>query len=157
MLTTCPLDCFDGCSIEVDENLRLKGEKSHPITQGYLCHNMNSFHKFARIEKPTLHGKDISIDEAIDIVKQKMQEKTLYYKGSGNLAVMQGITKLAFKDMDVAKGSLCEGAGAYGIEEGRGANLTWGPIQVEKSESSCYLGKKILVSLTLICFPAPKG
>ncbi len=156
MLTTCPLDCFDSCSIEVDEKLKLKGEKSHPITQGYLCHHMNNFHKFARIEKSTLHGKEISIDEAIDIVKQKMQEKTLYFKGSGNLGVMQGITKIAFKDGDIAKGSLCESAGAYGIEEGRGANLTWSPVQVEKSEVVVIWGRNLSVTNSHM-LPALKG
>lgn len=123
MLTTCPLDCFDSCSIEVDENLNLKGEKNHPITKGFLCPHMNNYHKFPRIQSATLHGKEISINEAIDTIKEKLGEKTLYYKGSGNLGVMQGVTKLFFaqEGADIAKGSLCEDAGAYGIEEGRGA------------------------------------
>ena len=156
MITTCPLDCFDGCSIEVDENLNLKGEKAHPITQGYLCHHMNNFHKFTRIEKPTLHGKEISMDEAIDIVKTKKQEKTLYYKGSGNLGVMQSITRLAFKDADIAKGSLCEDAGAYGIEEGRGANLTWSPVHVAQSEVVVIWGRNPSVTNSHM-LPALKG
>ena len=37
--TTCPLDCFDGCSIAVTNDLKLKGNKAHPITQGFLCHH----------------------------------------------------------------------------------------------------------------------
>ncbi len=117
MITTCPLDCFDGCSIEVDSELKLRGEKSHPITQGYLCHHMNNFHKFPRIEKATLYGKEISINKALHVMKEKMSKKSLYFKGSGNLGVMQSITRLAFKDADIAKGSLCEGAGAFGIED----------------------------------------
>ncbi len=156
MITTCPLDCFDGCSIEVDENLKLKGEKTHPITQGYLCHHMNNFHKFPRIEKPTLHGKEISIDEAVALTKQKMQGKTLYFSGSGNLGVMQGVTKLAFRDCDIAKGSLCEDAGAYGIEEGRGANLTWSPTHVAKSEVVVIWGRNPSVTNSHM-LPALKG
>ncbi len=134
--TTCPLDCFDGCSIEVDENLKLKGDKSHPITKGYLCHNMNNFHNFPRIKEATLYGKSISIDKAIDTIKEKFGKKTLYYKGSGNLGVMQGIIKLFFAEngADIAKGSLCEGAGDYGIKEGRGASLSWSPERVDESE-----------------------
>ncbi len=156
MITTCPLDCFDGCSIEVDKNLKLKGEKAHPITQGYLCHHMNNFHKFARIEKPTLYGKEISMDEAVATVKQKIQEKTLYFKGSGNLGVMQGITKLAFKDADIAKGSLCEDAGACGIKEGRGASLTWSPTHVAKSDVVVIWGRNPSVTNSHI-LPALKG
>jgi len=141
VITTCPLDCFDGCSIEVGENLELKGEKSHPITQGYLCHHMNNFHKFARIEKPTLHGKEISIDKAVGIVKEKMQGNTLYFKGSGNLGVMQSVTKLAFKDATVADGSLCADAGSYGIKEGRGVDLAWGPLHVQNSDVVVIWGR----------------
>ena len=156
MITTCPLDCFDGCSIEVDEKLTLKGEKEHPVTQGYLCHHMNNFHKFPRIEHATLHGKKISIDEAIEIIKDKKQEKSLYFKGSGNLGVMQGITKLAFKNSDIAKGSLCEDAGAYGIEEGRGASLTWGPLHVQKSDVVVIWGRNPSVTNSHM-LPALKG
>ena len=156
MKTTCPLDCFDGCSIEVDENLNLRGEKSHPITQGYLCHHMNNFHKFARIEKPTLHGKEISIEEALSIVKEKKEKNSLYYKGSGNLGVMQGITKLAFANSDIAKGSLCEGAGSFGIEEGRGVDLTWGPTHVEKSEVVVIWGRNPSVTNSHM-LPSLKG
>jgi len=156
MITTCPLDCFDGCSIEVDKDLTLKGEKNHPITQGYLCHHMNNFHKFPRIEKPTLNGKEISMEEAISIVKEKKEKNSLYYKGSGNLGVMQGITKLAFTNSDIAKGSLCEGAGSFGIEEGRGVDLTWGPTHVEKSEVVVIWGRNPSVT-TSHMLPALKG
>ena len=49
---------------------------------------------------------------------------------------MQGVTKLFFANegADVAKGSLCEGAGSYGIEEGRGESLSWSPERVSESE-----------------------
>jgi len=157
-LTTCPLDCFDGCSIEVDENLKLKGDKSHPITQGYLCPNMNNFHKFARIEKTTLNGKEISIDEAVETIKEKLGKKTVYFRGSGNLGVMQGVTKLFFAKVgaDISKGSLCEGAGAYGIEEGRGASLSWSPERVDESEVVIVWGLNSSVTNSHV-LPALKG
>jgi anaerobic selenocysteine-containing dehydrogenase len=158
MKTTCPLDCFDGCSIEVDEDLKLKGEKSHPITKGFLCHNMNNFHKFSRIENATLHGKNITIDKAIETIKEKLGKKILYYKGSGNLGVMQGVTKLFFANegADVAKGSLCEGAGSYGIEEGRGESLSWSPERVSESEVVIVWGQNPSVTNSHV-LPALKG
>ncbi len=146
MVTTCPLDCFDGCSMEVDESLRLRGEKYHPITQGYLCHHMNNFHNTPRIEKATLHGKEISSEDAVKILKREMQKKTLYFKGSGNLGVMQNITKLAFKDADMTDGSLCEEAGSYGIKEGRGADLIWSPLHVAKSDVVVVWGRNPTVT-----------
>ena len=158
MITTCPLDCFDSCSIEVDENLKLKGEKSHPVTQGFLCPHMNNFHKNTRIEKATLFGEEISIDKAVDTIKEKLGEKSLYFKGSGNLGVMQGITKLFFANQgsDIAKGSLCEDAGAYGIEEGRGASLSWSPEQVAKSDIVIVWGQNPSVTNSHV-LPALKG
>lgn len=158
MITTCPLDCFDSCSIEVDENLKLKGEKSHPVTQGFLCPHMNNFHKNTRIKKATLFGKEINIDKAIDTIKDQLVEKSLYFKGSGNLGVMQGITKLFFagQGSDIAKGSLCEDAGAYGIEEGRGVSLSWSPEQVAKSAVVIVWGQNPSVTNSHV-LPALKG
>lgn len=158
MITTCPLDCFDSCSIEVDENLQLKGEKSHPVTQGFLCPHMNNFHKNTRITKATLFGEEISIDKAVDTIKEKLGKKSLYFKGSGNLGVMQGITKLFFASQgsDIAKGSLCEDAGAYGIEEGRGASLSWSPEQVVNSDVVIVWGQNPSVTNSHV-LPALKG
>ena len=158
MITTCPLDCFDSCSIEVGDDLKLKGEKSHPITKGYLCPNMNNFHKFPRIEKATLHGAEVSIDEAIKTIQEKIDSKSLYFKGSGNLGVMQGVTKLFFaqKGADIAKGSLCEDAGAYGIEEGRGASLSWSPQRVKESDVVVVWGQNTSVTNSHV-LPSLKG
>ena len=158
MITTCPLDCFDSCSIVVDENLKLKGEKSHPITKGFLCSHMNDFHKYPRLKNATLYGKDISIDEAVDTIKNKLSKKTLYFKGSGNLGVMQGITKLFFAEegADIAKGSLCEDAGAYGIEEGRGASLSWSPERVKQSDVVVIWGQNPSATNSHV-LPALKG
>ena len=145
--TTCPLDCFDGCSIEVDENLKLKGEKSHPITQGYLCHHLTNYHKFPRVQKASYNAKQISKEEAFEILKEKLKssnpQKTLYFKGSGNLGSMQSITRkfFALYGSDVAKGSLCEDAGAAGIEEGRGANLALSPLHVKDTEVVILWGR----------------
>jgi anaerobic selenocysteine-containing dehydrogenase len=158
MKTTCPLDCFDGCSIEVDDGLNLKGDKNHPITKGFLCHHMNNFHKFKRITNPTLYGNEISIDEAVRIVKEKVKEKSLYFKGSGNLGIMQSLPRVFFaKDgADIAKGSLCDGAGDFGIVEGRGANLTLSPNEVEKSEVVVLWGRDPSTTNSHI-LPALKG
>lgn len=147
MLTTCPLDCFDGCSIEVDKELNLKGEKSHPITNGFLCHHMNNFHKFERILKPVFNGEEISFESSLEILKDKLKtvspDKTLYFKGSGNLGIMQSVTRKFFNAHKsvIAEGSLCEDAGAAGIEEGRGANLSLSPLEVAKSEVVVIWGR----------------
>jgi len=162
MKTTCPLDCFDSCSIEVDKELNLKGDKSHPITQGFLCHHLNNYHKFPRITKARLNGKEIGLDKALTTLRNKFKQyeakKTLYFKGSGNLGMMQSIPKLFFSSFGatVAKGSLCEDAGAAGIEEGRGASLSWGATNVSKSEVVVIWGRNPSVTNSHV-LPALKG
>lgn len=145
--TTCPLDCFDGCSIVVDEQGGLKGDKAHPITQGYLCHHLNHYHTWERITKPRLFGQEITMEEALAYVVHQLKtyapSKTLFFKGSGNLGVMQGVTKLFFAKHKavIASGSLCDEAGDAGIVEGRGANLSLSPLHVKYAEVVILWGR----------------
>ncbi|MDD3325152.1 MAG: molybdopterin-dependent oxidoreductase [Sulfurospirillaceae bacterium] len=161
-VTTCPLDCYDGCSIVVEENLKLKGDKSHPVTQGFLCPHMNNYHKFKKITTPLLYKKPIELDEAIVKLAQKLKDtdpqKVLFYKGSGNLGVMQNVTKLFFSRYGaiIAQGSLCDKAGGFGIEEGRGANLALSPLHVAKSEVVILWGRNSSVSNSHM-LPSLKG
>ncbi|MBE0492236.1 MAG: molybdopterin-dependent oxidoreductase [Sulfurospirillum sp.] len=150
--TTCPLDCYDGCSVVVDKNLVLKGEKEHPVTKGHLCANLNHFFDFTRISTPLFEQKQIELDAALEILRDKLTEskpaKVLYLQGSGNLGKMQNITKLFFSQFGatIAQGSLCDEAGGYGIEEGRGANLALSPTQVAKCEVVILWGRNVAVT-----------
>lgn len=161
-ITTCPLDCFDSCSILVDAQGKLHGNKNHPITQGYLCHHMNHYHQFPRIQKPLLDGIEITLDKALEILRDKLavckHEKVLYFKGSGNLGAMQGVTKLFFAKYGatLTKGGLCEEAGTYGIEEGRGASLVLSPNVVKESEVVIIWGRNCSITNSHM-LPALKG
>ncbi|MFV0481316.1 MAG: molybdopterin-dependent oxidoreductase [Campylobacteraceae bacterium] len=149
--TTCPLDCFDGCSV-ILENGKLKGDKTHPITKGFLCPHLNNWFNHKRLEFASFDGKKITLDEAKNILLEKLKntpkEKILFYKGSGNLGLMQNISKLFFSQIGaiVAKGSLCDEAGGVGIEEGRGANLALSPLHVNKSEVVIIWGRDINIA-----------
>jgi anaerobic selenocysteine-containing dehydrogenase len=155
--TTCPLDCFDSCSVVLDDEGKLKGDKNHPITQGYLCHHLNNYHKFNRVQKPRFTNKEISMDEAIEILSDKLKNcepsKVLYFKGSGNLGVMQSVTRMFFDKYGatLTKGGLCEEAGIYGIEEGRGAALPLSP-NVVKDSDVVIIWVEIPASQTLTCY-----
>ena len=154
-LTTCPLDCYDGCSI-VFENGKLQGDKSHPITQGYLCAKMNKFLEYSRIDGAYYKGKKIELQEALNILSQKLQEyknsNNLHFQGSGNLGKMQNITKEFFARYGFfgTEGSLCDGAGDAGIKEGRGANLMLSPSEIKKSEVVVIWGRDPSASNTHI-------
>lgn len=160
--TTCPLDCFDGCSIAVSKELKLKGNKSHPITQGYLCHHLNHYHTFERIEEPRYLGQSITMEEALKILEEKLRayepSKTLYFKGSGNLGVMQGVTKRFFAEHKavLASGSLCDEAGDAGVHESRGANLCLSPLHVKDAEVVILWGRNPTVTNSHM-LPALKG
>ena len=161
-LTTCPLDCFDGCSIVVNDELKLKGNKAHPITQGYLCHHLNHYHTFERIEEPRYLDQSISMEEALTILEAQLRTyepaRTLYFKGSGNLGVMQGVTKRFFAHHNavLASGSLCDEAGDAGVCESRGANLALSPLHVKESEVVILWGRNPSVTNSHM-LPALKG
>ena len=161
-LTTCPLDCFDGCSIVVNDELKLKGNKAHPITRGYLCHHLNHYHTFERIEEPRYLDQSISMDEALKILEAQLKtydpSRTLYFKGSGNLGVMQGATKRFFAHHNavLASGSLCDEAGDAGVCESRGANLALSPLHVKESEVVILWGRNPSVTNSHM-LPALKG
>ncbi len=150
-LTTCPLDCYDGCSIVFEED-KLKGDKSHPVTKGYLCSKMNKFLGYSRVDGAYFKGKRIELQEALEIFVQKLQEyktgNNLHFIGSGNLGKMQNITKEFFARYGFCGtiGSLCDGAGDAGIKEGRGANLLLPPKEIKKSEVVVIWGRDPSIS-----------
>ena len=160
--TTCPLDCFDGCSMTLQEDGRLKGDKNHPITQGYLCHHLNHYHMWERITQPRLNGREISMQEALKILQENFQayapSKTLFFRGSGNLGVMQSVTKRFFAAHTsvIASGSLCDEAGDTGIVEGRGANLALSPLHVKHSDVVILWGRNPSVTNSHM-LPSLKG
>jgi anaerobic selenocysteine-containing dehydrogenase len=147
-LTTCALDCFDGCSIEFSPQ-KLKGDPNHPITKGYLCPHLNHWFKHPRITNARIGDEAVPLDEAIEhalkILTQTPPEKTLFYKGSGNLGLMQQCTKdfFAKRGAVIAKGSLCDEAGNEGIIQGRGKNLALSPTHVEKADVVVLWGRNI--------------
>lgn len=145
--TACPLDCYDACRIVVNENNVIKGDKSHPITGGSLCPNLNHFDDFTRIEESRFQGKAVSMDEAlqilIDVLTKSNPHKTLFYRGSGNIALMQRSMDHFFAAMDAVgtRGSLCDGAGEAGILQGRGINYPLSPSMIDEAEVVVVWGR----------------
>jgi anaerobic selenocysteine-containing dehydrogenase len=149
--TACPLDCYDACSIIYDEG-KLKGDGKHFLTQGFLCPHLNHYEKHERITQPRYKGEMISMDEAMNHLKEKLQSikshKTLHLRGHGNFGLMQGVTDHFFAShgATLTEGSLCDGAGEAGILEGRGSNFLSSPEQIAKSEVVIFWGRNPHVS-----------
>jgi len=148
MKTTCPLDCYDACSVIYDGE-KLKGDKEHSFTNGILCPNLNHYLNHPRIQSARYKGKDISNDEALNILYEKLKEfegkKSLYFKGSGNFGYMQNVTKEFFSryGSTFTRGNLCDSGGEAGIIEGRGKNYILTPSQIKKSKVVVVWGRNI--------------
>lgn len=145
--TACPLDCYDACRLYLDEQQKLHGDKSHPITRGFLCPNLNHFSDHARLVSPTLKGKNITMEHAIetlvDIVKNSKSNSLLYYRGSGNVGLMQRSCEHFFATIKAVGtgGSLCDGAGEAGVLAGRGNNEVLSPQMIAQSEVVIFWGR----------------
>ncbi|MRJ02875.1 MAG: molybdopterin-dependent oxidoreductase [Epsilonproteobacteria bacterium] len=146
MKTACPLDCYDGCSVIYREG-RLLGDRDHPATRGFLCSKLNHYSDYPQLERAFYRGRPISLDEAVEILSQRLRESDsiLHFRGSGNVGKMQGVTDLLFARLGatLTKGSLCDGAGQLGIQRGRRRNLVLPLEQIEKSELVIIWGRNV--------------
>lgn len=143
--TACPLDCYDACEIVYEEG-KLRGSK-FGYTQGYLCTHLNHYQKHQTIQKPRLNGSEISMNEALEALKSMLREsepnEILHYRGSGNFALMQEVSDHFFASLGatLTNGTLCDGAGEAGIEEGRGSNKNMPLGEIVKSEVVIFWGR----------------
>lgn len=150
--TSCPLDCFDACRMHLDENGKLRGDKHHPITRGYLCPNLNHYADYPRLHHPRYNGVEISMDEALNILVEYLKmykpHEVLYYRGSGNMGLMQRSCEHFFAQWGAfgTSGSLCDGSGNAGIIAGRGKNHPLSPQMIQQSEVVIVWGKNPHVS-----------
>lgn len=147
--TVCPLDCYDTCRIVLDKDGAIKGDKTHNVTQGYLCTHLNHFDTFERIETPLYKGIPVSMEEAFaklcEYLDVNTPTKTLFYRGSGNLGLMQRSMDHFFSQLGSfgTHGSLCDGAGEAGILEGRGVNYPLSPAMIEEADVVIVWGRNI--------------
>ena len=145
--SACPLDCYDACRVTLDENAKLKGDKEHPITRGYLCPNLNHFNQAERLTAPMFRGEEISMERAVELLiealKSSKSSETLYYRGSGNVGLMQRSCEHFFAGINAVgtSGSLCDGAGEAGVLAGRGSNEVLIPSMLEESEVVILWGR----------------
>ncbi len=150
--TACGLDCYDACHIIADEENfpKVKGDSEHVTGNGALCALLNKYMFLSeRIEKPSIDGKEVSMDEALNAVAEAFKkEKSLLWRGSGNFAVMQEVTNLLMEKIEgyLTKGSLCDASGDAGIKLGRGMNRTLPLEQIAKADTVVVWGRNVTVT-----------
>lgn len=152
MTTACGLDCYDACKIVIDDGAfpKMTGDTEHPAGNGALCTFLNkSMHDEPRIEKARVDGKEVSLDEAMEAVRDAFKKETsLLWRGSGNMGVMQEVTNLFMEKIEgtLTKGSLCDGAGDAGIVDGRGVNKVLPLEQIKEADSVIIWGRNVTVT-----------
>ena len=130
----CTLDCADCCKfnvyVEGNKVIKIEGDKEHPYTKGFICKkglaHLDRLNHKDRIYKPLLKEegkwKEISFNEAIDIMAQKLNlyknefgnKSILYYEQYGNGALLKSVGEkfLSFYGgATFSKGGPCWSAG----------------------------------------------
>jgi len=108
-MLVCPLDCWDVCVMDK------KGDRFIPLNEGitnnFLCPKLNNYFKYPK------YNPEFNLDEVEKLLKSTKPERVLFLKGSGNMGIMQNVTKLFFKNLGAtfAVGSSCDGLGEEGI------------------------------------------
>ena len=144
-ITACPLDCYDACVVTYRDG-KLRGQKAGH-TKGFLCPHLNHYETYETIKHPRYNGKEITLDEALEILSQMLREsksdEVLHYRNHGNFALMQEVTDHFFASFGatLTDGTLCDGAGEAGIIEGRGSNKNMPLSEIEKSDVVIFWGR----------------
>lgn len=133
--TMCSRDCPDVCAIDAHvapdgRVVRLTGNRSHPITRGFLCERTSRFverqNSPERITRPRLQRdgrtSSISLESALDLAAEKLAQvraesgpaSIFYYASGGSLGILKGLGKRlfdAFGPVTTKRGDICSGAG----------------------------------------------
>jgi anaerobic selenocysteine-containing dehydrogenase len=138
--SACPMDCYDACEVVYD-NGTIKPSKTHPITNGKLCKLFAYLLQEKNLEDKNLHKTLKKVSK-----KLKKAKSILYYKGSGNMGVMNNTPKLFFdrlKSTTFATGSLCDLAGEAGIKKGRGVCVNPPISKLKEAEVVVVWGRNL--------------
>lgn len=138
-LTACPMDCFDACEVIYKDGI-CKANDNY-ITNKKLCKNFAYL-----INEENIIDKDLA--ETLKKVAVKLKEpnqKVLYYKGTGNMGVMQKIPMKFFEKIGAtfASGSICDASGEAGIEMGRKYNVNPSIEELQNSEVILVWGRNL--------------
>jgi anaerobic selenocysteine-containing dehydrogenase len=151
-ITACTRDCPGACSIiasvENRKVIKLRGNKEHDVTAGFLCKNTahyleNYFYSNNRILYPLLkedgEWKRISWDMALNIAASKISEviekygssAILYYQGFGARTALQAMNKRFFNlfgGVTTTYGTVCGGIGHTAMEMDFGTKISHDPL-----------------------------
>jgi len=141
-MLVCPLDCWDICQMSKQGNKFIPSKNG--ITNGYLCYKLNNYFKFQK------YNPKYNLDEIEEVLKSTTPNKVLFLKGSGNLGIMQNITKLFFEKFGAtfAIGSSCDGKGEEGIIKAIGDTPILTTDKLKKAKNIIIWGRNPYITNT---------
>ena len=152
VVTACTRDCTGACSIianaEDGKVIKLRGNKEHDVTAGFLCKNTSHylktyFYSPKRVLHPLLkengEWKRISWNEALDIAASKISQvigeygssAILYYQGFGARTALQAMNRRFFNllgGVTTTYGTVCGGIGHSAMELDFGVKISHDPL-----------------------------
>ena len=132
--TLCNRDCPDACGIvatvEDGRITKIRGDKEHPITRGFLCYRTSLFlstqYSQERLTSPLVRHNGrfhpISWDEALDLAadrlttirKESGPAAIFHYRSGGSLGLVKHLSDYFFEKfgpVTTKRGDICAGAG----------------------------------------------
>ncbi len=132
--TVCNRDCPDACAIvatvDGDRVIKLGGDRTHPVTRGFLCYRTNQYlqtqYSKERLKRPLVRKSgvltEVSWDEALDFTAERLVQiraesgpaSILHYASGGSLGLLKKVVAHFFElfgPVTTKRGDICSGAG----------------------------------------------
>lgn len=164
--TTCPLDCPGACALlaEIQEGrlTNIKGDPSHPFTQGVICGKVSRYHQLQhgpRVTTPMVRTgskgsggfQAVSWDHALDLVASRFQEigatfggeaiLPYYYGGTLGLMQRQAVDRLTHRaGYSRLDRTICYPIGFAGWRAGVGKAVGPDPATIAQSDLAILWG-----------------
>lgn len=161
---SCPLDCFDLCSLEAtvvgDRVTRIRADRSHPLTRGFCCRKgkalLERLYHPERLRQPLRRkgsgwspiGWSEAVDEIADRLSDAMNrfgsQSILSFPGSGHGGLTKKIDTVFFNRLggvSVPRGSLCWGAGMAAQQYDFGAVRSPHPDELQQARTIVLWGR----------------
>jgi anaerobic selenocysteine-containing dehydrogenase len=167
--TLCNRDCPDVCSIlasvENGRVIQLRGDKKHPITQGFLCPRTSLFlerqYSPERLTQPLKKVKgrfvEVSWDEALGwtadkllaIRKESGPAAIFHYRSGGSLGLLKHLSDYFFEQfgpVTLKRGDICSGAGEAAQQADFGESDSHDVFDLLNSHHILLWGKNVVTS-----------
>lgn len=167
--TLCNRDCPDTCgivaSVREGRVVRLRGDRDHPVTRGFLCYRTNQFlerqYSPERLTSPLLRKSGelspVGWDEALDhvarglrrIIDESGPAAVFHYRSGGSLGLLKVLSDYFFEKLGpvtVKRGDICSGAGEAAQELDFGVSDSSDLSTLAHSRHILLWGKNVHVS-----------